>query len=122
VSNNAQGSSAIAPQKWGQKLSELYDHQLAAFKEKGYKDPEDAARTAVITLANALGGRLTYLPRGTKLKTAIRDRELYKRWADKGAAPEDLADHYNVCTQHAYDIINKEHAREIKRRQGQLPL
>ena len=71
-----------------------------------------------LEIANYLGGRPVYLPRGDALKRALRDRRI---WRDSGkVSPDDLATREGLCMQQVYKIIGEMRALEKRRRQPGL--
>lgn len=106
--------------KWPLRLLELTDlaeAQLARNSGKALA-PRELAERLVIEIANYLGGRPVYLPRGDALKRALRDRRI---WRDCGKVdPDELATREGVCLQQVYKIIGEMRSLERKRRQGAL--
>lgn len=70
---------------WPEILARMIDVLAAAYRRRG-KSPEDAlqeARLVVIELATYLGGQAIYLPRGSRLKEALRDHSIWIEWTGK---------------------------------------
>ena len=78
----------------------------------------ELAERLVLEIANYLGGRPVYLPRGDALKRALRDRRI---WRDSGKVPpDDLATREGLCLQQVYKIVGEMRALEKRRRQPGL--
>lgn len=108
--------------KWPKDLAALIDIFESSLKRQGL-DELQAKRIAHSLLAEQAmycGGRHIYIPKGDRLKQAIRDVELFRDWHDKGIVPDDLARKYKLSVQHAYRIINEQRAIHLKRMQPGL--
>lgn len=108
--------------KWPKDLAALIDIFESALKRQGLDDTQ-AKRLAHSLLAEQAmycGGRHIYIPKGDRLKQAIRDVELFRDWHDNGVVPDDLAKKYKISTQHVYRIINEQRAIHLKRVQPSL--
>lgn len=108
--------------KWPKDLAALIDIFNAALRRMGMDD--DQARRIAHTLlaeqAMYCGGRHVYIPKGDRLKQAIRDVELWRDWHDHGIVPDDLAAKYKISVQHVYRIINEQRAIHMRRVQPSL--
>lgn len=109
--------------KWPQTLAESVDVLFADNLRRGMADDAaiaDAQR-AVLVLANHIGGRSVYWPRGDALRTALRDREIFLRANRCGGKNKDqLAAEYGLVVRTIERIIAEQYRLGIKRRQGQL--
>lgn len=108
--------------KWPKDLAALIDIFESALKRQGLDDTQ-AKRLAHSLLAEQAmycGGRHIYIPKGDRLKQAIRDVELFRDWHDNGVVPDDLAAKYKISAQHVYRIINEQRAIHLKRVQPTL--
>ena len=108
--------------KWPKDLAALIDIFNAALRRMGM-DEEQARRIAHTLLAEQAmycGGRHFYIPKGDRLKQAIRDVELWRDWHDHGIVPDDLAAKYKISVQHVYRIINEQRAIHMRRVQPSL--
>lgn len=105
---------------WPKALVELYSNAKYELEQIGYKDEEAEKISATILTALAFlsGGRGFYLPTGERLKTAIRDRQLYDKF--NGNNIESLRQHYKLTQKQVYEIIAKQRALDKARRQPQL--
>lgn len=106
--------------KWPKRLLELTDLAESLLTRHAGRNlaARETAELIVAEIANYLGGRPVYLPRGEALKRALRDRRI---WRDAGhIEPDKLADREGVCVQQIYKIIGEMRNLERKRRQGSL--
>lgn len=106
--------------KWPKRLLELTDLAESLLTRHASRNlgPRETAELVVAEIANYLGGRPVYLPRGEALKRALRDRRI---WRDSGHIdPDTLSDREGVCVQQIYKIIGEMRSLERKRRQGAL--
>lgn len=93
--------------KWPKDLAALLDIFESALMRYGFKVTE-AKKLSHLLLAeeaNYCGGRHIYIPKGDRLKTAIRDTELFYDWHEKNICPNELATKYRLSIQHVYRII-----------------
>ncbi len=107
-------------EKWASTLADLVD-RFAAHYERAGRMPDDAiaeAQTVVLLLADYTGGRSVYLPRGTALRTALRDRAIYL--AAKRGNTQALAARYGLVERRVQQIVAEQHALHIARTQGAL--
>lgn len=107
---------------WAPQLTELVAFLEALFKRR--KMPPEAAfelaREVVIEQAHAFGGRTMYLPRGDKLKIALRDAKLWRRYTGNPDQILQFARELGVTTIHVYSIINRQRRLHVGRLQGSL--
>lgn len=112
--------------KWPAKLAELTEVIGSALVRSGRK-PNDAwkdAQVAVLAVAEYQGGQLFYIPRGDRIKTVLRDQEIYRRMGKE--KPEDLAAEYRLSVTRIYTIAAQQRNLQRKRREelrqaGKLP-
>jgi Mor family transcriptional regulator len=106
--------------KWPVTLAEMVDVLVATYVKRGRE--HDAAiaeaRWIVITIANYQGGRPVYLPRGDRLLTALRNREIYLK--HRGNNTDGLAQEYGLTTRQIQSIIAEQYALQVRKRQGKL--
>lgn len=96
-----------------QEICEVVEHALSQRQET--RDvASELAFHVVFQLADTLGGSVMYLPRGERLRRAIRDACIYRDWHERGMLPEELHRRYKVAVQTIYAIINRQ--RAIRRR------
>lgn len=74
----------------------------------------DLAQRVIFAVCEHLGGSVMYLPRGTRLKNAIRDVAIYRDWREHGIIPADLVGKYTLSSQTIYAIINRQRALHRK--------
>lgn len=74
----------------------------------------DLAQRIILAVCEHLGGSVMYLPRGTRLKNAMRDVAIFRDWHDNGIIPANLVGKYGLSSQTIYAIINRQ--RELRRR------
>ena len=104
--------------RWPLRLLELTDICEAVIHRHPGAAQRELAERLVMEIANYLGGRPVYLPRGDALKRALRDRRI---WRDSGkVSPDDLATREGLCLQQVYKIVGEMRALERTRRQGKL--
>ena len=92
----------------------------AQHRRQGLGDSEalQLALSAVMALAEYFGGRMWYLPRGDKLRHAVRDIEIFRK---AGKVPvRDLAEAYELSETQIYRIIRQQHDLHLSRIQGRL--
>lgn len=98
---------------WPKMLIDIRDHMEFTFKENG-QSAESAlnlASQAVIALANHVGGGMLYLPRGVRLKKALRNAEIYQLF--NGENTVELAKKYKISRQAVYAILKEQ--RELRK-------
>ena len=111
-------ADATARGRWPLRLLELTDICEAVIHRHPGAAQRELAERLVMEIANYLGGRPVYLPRGDALKRALRDRRI---WRDSGKlSPDELATREGVCLQQIYKIIGEMRALEKRRRQPRL--
>lgn len=107
--------------RWPATLRNLVD-VMTAYNERVLKmKPHAAADDAmerIIVLADYLGGRFVYLPRGDSLRQAVRDAMIYRLHGRLSVA--DLATRYKLNEVEIYRIVAREKRRAIDRLQGKL--
>lgn len=118
-----QDLSAVPESKWAPMLASMVA-VLEALYRRGGMDEMAAFRQAsdsVMALADYWGGRVVYLPRGDRLKLALRDAEIYRRF--RGSANADaLAKEFGLNVIRIYAIHAEQRNLYIQRTQQQLPL
>lgn len=108
--------------RWAPQLTELVAYIEALFQRLRMA-PEAAfklAREVVMEMAHAFGGRTVYLPRGDRLKIALRDAEIWRRYTGKPEQIEQFARELGVTTIHVYAILAKQRKLHLGRLQGSL--
>ena len=116
------GAIDVDEAKWAPQLVEFIEVVEALNRHKGI--PADAAfadaRDVVLALATHLGGRQFYLPRGDRLRTALRDAEIWRRFTGRNVTA--LAAEYGVSEIHLYAVLRQQRELHTRRHQGRLPL
>lgn len=110
----------VPEDRWARTLARLVEVLFARYRRNGMA-PEDAGKLAnatVIEIAHYFGGRPVYLPRGDRLKIALRDAEIFRR-ARRGNI-EALADEFGLNVIQIYRIIRQQKALHIAKVQGRL--
>jgi Mor family transcriptional regulator len=106
--------------KWAPLLSNLVA-VLTTSRQRSGDDADTAFRTAqkdVVAIANYFGGRVIYLPMGKRLKLALRDIEIYRKF--NGNNVPELAAEYGINEIHLYKIIRQQRARHVRLNQRRL--
>ena len=73
------------------------------------------AREVVYAICQTMGGAVVYIPRGDKLRRALRDAEIFRGWRDQNTRPDALARKFDLSSQAVYDIIARQ--RVLHRKQ-----
>ena len=110
----------VPESKWAPMLANILSVLEVTYQRKGM-DPASAfslASASTVALADYLGGRSAYIPRGDRLKLALRDAEIYRR--ARGGNIEQLAVEFKLTTITIYKII-KDQGR-LYRAKVQWPL
>lgn len=104
---------------WEGSLGEMLDITAAALARVGERSDRarDLAAAAISALASAMGGRVFYLPKGDRLKAALRDRAMWSAYDGKPETVERLAKQHGVTVISAYRILARQ--RELHRRKTQ---
>lgn len=111
---------AVSSDKWPAALAEMVDVLANEFERDG-EDREAAtlrAQRVVLVLAEYQGGRPCYLPRGDRLRQALRDRLIYR--LHSGDNGEALADRFGLTLRHIQRIYAEQRALHIRKRQARL--
>ena len=108
------------PRIWPKSLAELVDvladdHQAQGMDED---DAFAAARRSIALISHYWGGRMTYLPRNDKLRTALRDNQIWRLF--KGDNITALAIKFGLTDQQIYNIIKHQRKLTMKRKQRDL--
>lgn len=106
--------------KWAPLLADML-RVIEALKRREGRAEADAfadAQSTVLALAEYFGGRMVYLPRGDRLRTALRDAELWRRFNGRNSA--ELAHEYRVSEIHCYAILKKQRQLHQRKLQGRL--
>lgn len=114
--------AALPPtHRWPPLLRQLAD-VMASYNERALKMPPkqaaDDAIERIVVLANYLGGRFVYLPRGDALRQAARDALIYRLSSRLPA--HELGRMFGLGEHAIYRVIAREKQMEIDRLQGKL--
>ena len=99
-------SMSIDKQTYGMKaVFELSAIIGSAMEDAGYGKEESRSitETAIKAMAFMAGGRQFYLPRGNRIKLAIRNSEIIQKFT--GANVRELATEYDLSEVQIYSII-----------------
>lgn len=89
-------------------------------RRRGQASPADFAdaRHAVLALAEYFGGRQVYLPKGDRIRTALRDAEIWRKFTGRNA--RELAHEYKISEIHCYSVIKRQRVLHARKLQGRL--
>jgi len=112
----------VADPKWAPFLVEMIQVLESSYLRKGMAAVAafDLARGSVLEIAAHLGGRVAYLPRGDRIRIALRDAEIYRRC--NGRNHEALAIEHAMSTIHIYRICKQQRRLHVGKMQGCLAL
>jgi len=79
----------------------------------------ELAQNVILVIANHLGARAIYLPRGDKLKRALRDAAIFR--AFNGCNHRELAKKTGLTTAQIYSIIATQRQLRDDKQQMKLP-
>lgn len=104
-------STADSPTKWSENLAEMFDVTAAALKREGLSEEQARSYASVVVLAlgTLMGGRMYYLPRGDRLRAAMRQRDIYHAWR-AGVSVAELAKRYRCTQKTVYVAIKRQRA------------
>lgn len=91
--------------RWTERLSHSIDVLEALYKRRGMDEIEalELATISIREFAQFHGGKQFYLPIGSKLDIAIRDRKIFSEIGRKSA--EQLAKEHKITDNRVYQII-----------------
>ena len=89
-------------------MSSLAESQLHQELPDRADDVPKIARAVVYAICQTMGGAVVYIPRGDKLRRALRDAEIFREWRDKNVRPDALARKFDLSSQAVYDIIARQ--------------
>lgn len=116
------GGVAIDDKQWAPLLVDMVrvveadKIRRGAAADEAFRD----ARAAVLAIAEYFGGRQTYLPKGTRLATALRDAEIWRRYTGSPASARALAAEYGLSEIHMYALLARQRELHRRRLQGRL--
>ncbi len=102
--------SSARERNWAPLLADLVGVIESALRRCGAPKEQalSHAGSCVLAVAEFLGGRMVYLPRGHRLKVAIRDEEIFRRFA--GNNVKELAEEFGLTDIHIYSILRRQRA------------
>lgn len=108
--------------KWPPLLAELVSVTEAALQKSGVpaNDAADLAITAVLAVGDFVGGKLVYIPRGDRLRTALKHAKAWRMW--KGNNISEIASFLDVSEVRAYAVISEQRSLHRQKIQGSLTL
>lgn len=106
--------------KWAPLLANLVSVLEALYRRQGRGEEEAfrQARDSAMAIADYFGGRVVYLPRGDRMKIALRDAEIYRR--AKAGNIDELATEFGLTSIHVYRIVRQQRALYLRKMQGRL--
>lgn len=117
------GDYGVPAEAWPQTLADIADIIEAALRKGGFV-PEDkrnaAAQYVTAALAEYLGARQIYLPRGDSLRTALEHLAIWHEWDGQSGTKDRLARRYRMSPRAIERIIARQAALHRRRFQGRL--
>ena len=106
--------------QWPQMLADFIDVLRHAYGRAGVaeREADRLARLGVLAVSEYLGGRYFYLARGSSLRQALRDDEIWRDF--NGRNISELAAKHDLCERTVYRVLAEQRAMRRNRRQGQL--
>lgn len=116
------GAENVPADRWPQTLADIVDVTAAALEGRGMAAGEsrDTARAVAVALADYLGARPIYLPRGDTLRTAIEHAAIWHNWDGRSATKYALARQYRTTPRNIERIIVEQRTLHRRRFQGSL--
>ncbi|MCL1550481.1 Mor transcription activator family protein [Xanthomonas nasturtii] len=114
------GTVDVPEDRWAPMLASMVAVLESTYRRLGLGDAQAAklATAGVLAQAEYAGGRMLYLPRGDRLRKALRDAEIYHR-ARRGNIRQ-LADEYGLTDIHIYRICREQKELHLSRVQGRF--
>ncbi|CAD7351602.1 transcriptional regulator [Xanthomonas arboricola] len=114
------GTVDVPEDRWAPMLASMVAVLESTYRRLGLGDAQAAklATAGVLAQAEYAGGRMLYLPRGDRLRKALRDAEIYHR-ARRGNIHQ-LADEYGLTDIHIYRICREQKELHLSKVQGQF--
>lgn len=94
--------------KWTTILNEIIDVFANELKEQGENEERanEKAQALVFKLGEYFGGKSFYLPFGSRLRTALRDNEIYQSFT--GDNLQALVKKFRLSESHIYNILRQQ--------------
>lgn len=110
----------VPESRWAGNLASMVAVTRAAYLRMGMDEDVAAklATAAVLAQAEYMGGRQLYLPKGDRLRRALRDAEIFHR-AHRGNI-DALATEFGLTDSQVYRINREQRALFIATRQGRF--
>ncbi|UYC12269.1 Mor transcription activator family protein [Xanthomonas sp. CFBP 8445] len=114
------GNVDVPEDRWAPMLAAMVAVLEATYRRLGLGDAQSAklATAGVLAQAEYAGGRMLYLPRGDRLRKALRDAEIYHR-ARRGNI-QQLAAEYGLTDIHIYRICREQKELYVSKVQGRF--
>jgi len=114
------GTLDVPEDRWAPMLAAMVAVLESTYRRLGVGDAQAAklATAGVLAQAEYAGGRMLYLPRGDRLRKALRDAEIYHR-ARRGNIRQ-LAEEYGLTDIHVYRICREQKELHLSKVQGRL--
>lgn len=108
----SEASKPAAQHAWRGVMEEMRDCLTDNHLRQGLESQEAKrlASSDVVALAQLMGGRPVYLPRGKQIESAIKHAEIYEAWA-AGEVVASIARRYRMAAASVYDIVKQERER-----------
>jgi Mor family transcriptional regulator len=107
---------------WPRTLADLVDVIADHLETSERMDPDVAmekAQDIILVLSHYLGGQAVYLPKGDKIKRAVRDAAIYR--AFNGSNHLELAKRSGLTPARIYAILDEQRKLRESRQQMNLP-
>jgi len=107
-------------EKWPTALADLCDIFDNELRRCGLKEADVHRISLALLLAQANygGGRMFYLPKGDRLKQAVRNRQIFREFNYRNH--DELAQRYDLSVPRIYAIVKEQEAIERSRLQPRL--
>lgn len=116
-----QDLASVPESKWAPLLANMVAVLEALYRRRGMEAGEafQLASDGTMALAEYFGGRVVYLPRGDRLKNALRDADIYRRFLGSNNV-DALAEEYGLSVIRIYAIHAEQKALYLAKVQGRL--
>lgn len=112
----------VPDSKWAPTLACMVQVLEAHHRRQGVSERTafDLASQSVLVLAEYFGARVWYLPRGDRLRKALRDAQIHWQWQRSQPIPE-IASEHRLSDIHVYRIIEQQRRLYLSKIQPGLP-
>ena len=106
--------------RWPQDLAAILRLSEAELCRAGIAAPQafDLASRIALEIARYGGGRMLYLPQGLRIRTALRDADIWRMF--NGKNHHELAQQHGLTVIQIYAILRQQKQLESAKRQGRL--